>query len=53
MTHTPSRRTGSLTRPLCAGTGLLSTLVSVIVVMNSFGKPQGLPLIPEFFFFIS
>ena len=47
MTHTPSRRTGSLTRPLRAGTGLLSTLVSVIAVMNSFGKPQGLPLIPE------
>ena len=47
MTHTPSRRTGLLTRPLRAGTGLLSTLVSVIAVLNSFGKPQGLPLIPE------
>ncbi len=47
MTHTPSRRTGSLTRPLRTGTGLLSTLVSVIAVLNSFGKPQGLPLIPE------
>ena len=46
-THTPSRRTGSLTRPLRTGTGLLSTLVSVIAVLNSFGKPQGLPLIPE------
>ena len=46
-THTPSRRTGSLTRPLRTGTGLLGTLVSVIAVLNSFGKPQGLPLIPE------
>ena len=27
ITHTPSRRTGSLTRPLHTGTGLLSTLV--------------------------
>ena len=43
----PSRRTGSLTRPLRTGTGLLSTFVSVIAVLNSFGKPQGLPLIPE------
>ena len=46
-THTPSRRTGSLTRPLRTGTGLLSTFVSVVAVLNSFGKPQGLPLIPE------
>ena len=46
-THSPSRRTGSLTRPLRTGTGLLSTFVSVIAVLNSFGKPQGLPLIPE------
>ena len=46
-THTPSRRTGSLTRPLRTGTGLLSTFVSVIAVLNSFGRPQGLPLIPE------
>ena len=46
-THPPSRRTGSLTRPLRTGTGLLSTFVSVIVVLNSFGRPQGLPLIPE------
>ena len=46
-THPPSRRTGSLTRPLHTGTGLLSTFVSVIAVLNSFGKPQGLPLIPE------
>ena len=46
-THTPSRRAGSLTRPLRTGTGLLSTIVSVIAVMNSFGRPQGLPLIPE------
>ena len=46
-THPPSRRTGSLTRPLRTGTGLLSTFVSVIAVLNSFGKPQGLPLIPE------
>ena len=47
ITHTPSRRTGSLTRPLRTGTGLLSAIVSVIAVMNSFGRPQGLPLIPE------
>ena len=46
-THPPSRRTGSLTRPLRTGTGLLSTFVSVIAVLNSFGRPQGLPLIPE------
>ena len=46
-THTPSRRTGSLTRLLRTGTGLLGTFVSVIAVLNSFGKPQGLPLIPE------
>ena len=47
ITHTPSRRTGSLTRPLRTGAGLLSAIVSVIAVMNSFGRPQGLPLIPE------
>ncbi len=29
------------------GTGLLSAFVSVIAVMNSFGRPQGFPLIPE------
>ena len=29
------------------GTGLLSAFVSVIAVLNSLGKPQGLPLIPE------
>ena len=46
MTHTP-RRTGSLTRPLCIGSGLLGTLVSAIAVLNSIGRPQGLPLIPE------
>ena len=46
-THTPSRRAGSPTRPLHTGTGLLGTLVSVIAVLNSFGRPQGLPLIPE------
>ena len=46
-THTPSRRTGTLTRPVPTGTGLLSAFVSVIAVLNSFGKPQGLPLIPE------
>ena len=47
MTHSPSRRTGTVTRPVRTGTGLLSAFVSVIAVMNSFGKPQGLPLIPE------
>ena len=47
MAHTPSRRTGSLTRSLRTGTGLLGNIVSVIAVMNSFGRPQGLPLIPE------
>ena len=47
ITHSPSRRTGALTRSLRTGTGLLSTLVSVIAVLNSFGRPQGLPLIPE------
>ena len=46
-THTPSRRTGTLTRPLRTGTCFPSTFVSVIAVLNSFGKPQGLPLIPE------
>ena len=45
--HTPSRRTGSLTRPFRAGTSSLSSFVSVIAVMDSFGRPQGLPLIPE------
>ena len=47
MTHSPSRRTGTVTRPVRTGTGLLSAFVPVIAVMNSFGKPQGLPLIPE------
>ena len=47
LTHSPSRRTGTVTRPVRTGTGLLSAFVSVIAVMNSFGKPQGLPLIPE------
>ena len=46
-TYSPSRRTGSITRPVRAGTCLLSVLVSVIAVLNSFGRPQGLPLIPE------
>ena len=43
--HIPSRRTGTVTRPVPTGTGLLNTFVSV--VFNSFGRPQGLPLIPE------
>ena len=47
LTHPPSRRTGTVTRPVRTGTGLLSSFVSVIAVMNSFGRPQGLPLIPE------
>ena len=47
MTHSPGRRTGTVTRPVRTGTGLLNAFVSVIAVMNSFGKPQGLPLIPE------
>ena len=47
MTHSPSRRTGTVTRPVRTGTGLMGAFVSVIAVMNSFGKPQGLPLIPE------
>ena len=46
-THSPSRRTGTVTRPVRTGTGLLRAFVSVIAVMNSFGRPQGLPLIPE------
>ena len=47
MSHTPSRRTGTVTRPLRTGTGLFSTFVSVVAVMISLGRPQGLPLIPE------
>ena len=47
MTHTPSRRNGTETRPVVTGTGLLSAFVSVNAVMNSFGRPHGLPLIPE------
>ena len=46
-THSPSRSTGAVTRPLRTGTGWLSALVSVVAVLNSFGRPQGLPLIPE------
>ena len=42
-----SRRTGTVTRPVRTGTGLLSAFLSVVAVMNSLGKPQGLPLIPE------
>ena len=42
-----SRRTGTVTRPVRTGTGLLNAFVSVIAVMNSFGRPQGLLLIPE------
>ena len=47
MAHTPSRCTGLVAPPLRTGTGLCSTFVSVIAVMNSLGRPQGLPLIPE------
>ena len=47
LAHSPSRRTGTVTRPVRTGTGLLSAFVSVIAVMNSFGRLQGLPLIPE------
>ena len=47
LTWRHSRRTGTVTRPVRTGTGLLSGCVSVIAAMNSFGKPQGLPLIPE------
>ena len=47
LTHSPSRRTGTVTRPVRTGTGLLSAFLSVVAVMNSLGKPQGLPLIPE------
>ena len=47
LTHSPSRRAGTVTRPVRTGTGLLSAFLSVVAVMNSFGKPQGLPLIPE------
>ena len=36
LTHSPSRRTGTVRRPVRTGTGLLSTFVSVIAVMNSF-----------------
>ena len=38
--HTPSRRTGTVTRPVYSGTGLLNAFMSVIVVMNSFGRPR-------------
>ena len=47
FTSAQSGRTGTLTRPLRTGTGLLSTHVSVIAVLNSFARPQGLPLTPE------
>ena len=47
LTHSPSRRTGTVTRPVRTGTGLLSAFLSVVAVMNSLGRPQGLPLIPE------
>ncbi len=47
LTHSPSRRTGTVTRSVRTGTGLLKAFVSVIAVMNSFGRPQGLPLILE------
>ena len=47
LTRTPSRRAGTVTRPVPTGTGLLCAFVSVIAVMNSFGRPQALPLIPE------
>ena len=43
LTHSPSRRTGTVTRPVRTGTGLLSAFLSVVAVMNSLGKPQGLP----------
>lgn len=36
--------TGTVRRPARAGTGLFSAFVSVIAVMNGFGRPQGLPL---------
>ena len=41
MTHTPSRRTGTVTGPVRTGTGLLSTFVFVVAVLNLFGRPQG------------
>ena len=47
LTRSPSRRTGTVTRPVRTGTGLLSAFLSVVAVMNSLGRPQGLPLIPE------
>ena len=47
LAHFPSRRTGTVTHPVRTGTGLLSAFVSVIAVMNSFRRLQGLPLIPE------
>ena len=47
LTHPPSRRTGTVTRPVRTGTGFLNAFVSVIAVMNSFGRPQALLLIPE------
>ena len=49
LTHSPSRRTGTVTRPVRTGTGLLSAFLSVVAVMNSLGKPQGLPLILKLF----
>ena len=33
-THSPSRRTGTVTRPVRTGIGLLSALVSAVAVLN-------------------
>ena len=38
LTHSPSRRTGTVTRPVRTGTGLLSAFLSVVAVMNSLGN---------------
>ena len=34
LTHSPSRRTGTVTRPVRTGTGLLSAFLSVVAVIN-------------------
>ena len=43
LTHFPSRRTGTATRPVRTGAGLLSAFVSVIAVMNSIPEAVSSP----------
>ena len=44
-TRTGSTHTGS--RTVQGGPGLFGAFVATVAVLNSFGQPQGLPLIPE------